>query len=110
MTRISKHIYYNIEESDIELIYKDLVLYFSSDLNAKRFQNKIIDFIKNENFKLKAKYNVEVDFTEMLILSYYLKIEKRGFKVFKRIIDLRINEYYLKKINKDDIIKSKVGE
>ena len=110
MARISKHIYYDIEESDIEIIYKDLVFYFSSDLNATRFQNKIIDFINIENLKLKAKYNIEVDLSDMLMISYYIKIEKRGFRVYKRKLNLENNEYYLIKITKDDIIKSKVGE
>lgn len=110
MARVSKNIYYNIEESDISLNYKDLILYFSSDFNANRFKTKILDFIALENYKLKAKYNVEVDFTDMLIISFYEKIEKRGFKVYKKVVDLDHNEKYLIKINKDDIINSKVGE
>ena len=110
MARVSSHIYYNIDESDIELRYKDLVFYFSSEFNIERYRNKIIRFIEEENYKLKAKYNVEVDLSDMLMISYYMKIEKRGFRVYKRIIDLDHNENKLIKISKDDIIKSKVGE
>lgn len=110
MARVSKNLYYNIEESDISLEYKNLIFFFSSDVNAKRFKTKIIDFIDSENYKLKAKYNIEVDLSEMLLLSYYMKIEKRGFKVLKRELNLENNELCLIKINKNDIIKSKVGE
>lgn len=106
MARVSEHIYYNIEESDISLEYKNLVFFFSSELNAKKFKERILDFIDNENNKLKVKYNIEVDLSEMLLISYYMKIEKRGFKVLKR----ESNNLCLIKITKDDIIKSKVGE
>lgn len=110
MARISKHIYYNIDESDIKLEYKNLEFYFSSDLNASRFKTKILDFIALENHKLKAKYNIEIDLSDMLMISYYMKIEKRGFRVYKKKLNIVNNELCLIKINKDDIIKSKVGD
>ena len=110
MARVSKNIYYNIEDSDIKLNYRDLILYFSSDLNAKRFKEKSNNFVELENQKLKNKYHLELDLSDLLILSYYTKIEKRGFKVYKREIDLDHNENHLIRINKDDIIKSKVGD
>ena len=109
MARVSDHIYYDIFESDLSITYKDLIMYFSSEFNLTRFQNKILNFIKEENSKLKVKYNVEVEFDEMLIIAYYKKIEKRGFRVYKKInyID---GEFYLQLITDNDIIKSKVGE
>lgn len=110
MARISNHIYYDIDESDIKLEYNNLVFYFSSDFNLNRYQNKIIDFITLENYKLKAKYNIKVDFSEMLLISYYTKIEKRGFRIYKKQTDLLNNKLCLVKIDKNDIIKSKVGE
>ena len=110
MARISKHIYYDIDESDIKLEYNNLVFYFSSDFNLNRYKNKIIDFIKLENYKLEAKYNIKVDFSEMLLISYYMKIEKRGFRVYKKEIDLKNNKICFVKFDKNDIIKSKVGD
>lgn len=109
MARVSNHVYYDIYESDISIQYKDLIMFFSSEFNANRFQNKILNFIKEENDKLKSKYNVIVEFDEMLIIAYYKKIEKRGFRVYKKVI-YADNEYYLQLITEDDIIKSKVGE
>ena len=110
MARVSKNIYYNIEESDITLEYHNLIFYFSSDLNAKKFKTRVLDFIDTENYKLKCRYNVEIDLGDMLLISYYMKIEKRGFKVLKRELNIASNELYLIKITKNDIIKSKVGE
>lgn len=109
MARVSDHVYYDIFESDLSITYKDLIMYFSSEFNLTRFQNKILNFIKEENSKLKVKYNVEVEFDEMLIIAYYKKIEKRGFRVYKKInyVD---GEFYLQLITDNDIIKSKVGE
>lgn len=108
MARVSKNLYYNIDDSDIKLEYGSLIFYFSSDLNLQRYKSRIIDFTMVENYKLKAKYNVQVDLSDMLMISYYMKIEKRGFRVYKKEID--DEKLYLIKINKDDIIKSKVGE
>lgn len=108
MARVSKHLYYNIDDSDISLSYNNLLLYFSSDLNAERFKSRIIDYINLENSKLKVKYNVDLDLTDMLIISYYNKVEKRGFRIYKEVT--YNDELCLKKVNKDDIIKSKVGE
>ena len=110
MARVSKNIYNDINESDLFIQYKDLILYFSSDVNVNRYQTKIINFINEENIKLKIKYNVTVDFSEMLIIAFYKKIEKRGFRVYKKVFDISNNEYYLQNINEHDIISSKVGE
>lgn len=110
MARVSKHVYYNIEESDISLEYKNLIFFFSSELNRDRYRTKILDFIDSENYKMKVKYNLEIDFSDMLLISYYSKIEKRGFKVLKRELNIATNELCLIKITKNDIIKSKVGE
>lgn len=109
MARVSEHVYYDIFESDISIQYKDLIMFFSSEFNATRFQNKILNFINEENSKLKVKYNVEVEFDDMLIIAYYKKIEKRGFRVYKKV-NYSDSEYYLQLITEDDIIKSKVGE
>ena len=109
MARVSNHVYYDIFESDISIQYKDIIMFFSSEFNANRFQNKILNFIKEENDKLKSKYNVIVEFDEMLIIAYYKKIEKRGFRCYKKIY-YETEEYYLQIITEDDIIKSKVGE
>ena len=35
---------------------------------------------KDDN-KIKAKYKVDINLTNYLLLAYYKKIEKRGFKV-----------------------------
>ena len=37
--------------------------------------------IFEETNKIKAKYKVDINLTNYLLLAYYKKIEKRGFKV-----------------------------
>ena len=55
--------------------------YFSSVFNLKRFVNNYDYFVEEETNKLKAKYKVNIDIYDYLVMVFYKKIEKRGFKV-----------------------------
>lgn len=101
--RKSVNLFYDMNESFISYEVSDLIFYFSSDFNKERFINQYREYIKNENYKLKCKYNVNINFDKMLLISFYKKIEKRGYKVLNKQNDLKI-------VNSYDIIYSKVGE
>lgn len=80
MSRLGK-IYYNIYDSDYVVEYREFKFYFSSLLYMKKFKNELKDYINDESFKIKNKYMFYLESDEYLALSYYKKIEKRGFYV-----------------------------
>lgn len=81
----ARGIYYDIKESDyytkLNVNNEEIVLYFSSLFLRKKFIENVGTFIHNENIKLSLLYKIDIDATKLLILSYYKKIEKRGFRV-----------------------------
>ena len=76
-----KRVEYDINKSEYYFKVNKLTLFFSSKFNKTRFENGFIDFVNEETNKIKAKYKVDINLTNYLLLTYYKKIEKRGFKV-----------------------------
>lgn len=78
-------IYLDLKESDYKLNYNGLIYYFSSELYMNKFKNNVKQFIVEETAKLKTKYKINIYFDTMLTISYYKKIEKRGFRIVCKI-------------------------
>lgn len=76
-----KRVEYNINKSEYYFRINKLTFFFSSKFNKSRFENGFIDYVNDETNKIKAKYKVNINLTDYLLLAYYKKIEKRGFKV-----------------------------
>ena len=67
------------------------------NLNDSPFFLRIHDFmfyIRYETLKLNIRYKMIVNADEMLLLSYYKKVEKRGFKVMYKGVELE-KDYYI---------------
>lgn len=47
-----------------------------------KFANSVMRYVDEESTKLKLKYGMNLSFEIYLMLSYYKKIEKRGFRVY----------------------------
>ena len=77
-----KGICLNLNESEYYFKYKGFVFYFSSKFYKKKFADEISSFIETETFKLQVKYNLNINFDILFMLSLYKKIEKRGFRVY----------------------------
>ena len=76
-----KRVEYDVNKSEYYFKVNKLTLFFSSKFNKTRFENGFIDYVNEETNKIKAKYKVNINLTNYLLLTYYKKIEKRGFKV-----------------------------
>lgn len=74
-------VYNNINESPYSIRKKDLIFYFSSEFNLKRFNKGCLEYVNNETSKIISKYHISGNFEKYLLVAYYLKIEKRGFKI-----------------------------
>ena len=85
---------YELEDSPFFLRIDDLMFYFSSDFYRKKFENEYKDYLKNETLKLNVKYRMIVYADEMLLLSFYKTIEKRGFKVKYKGVEIE-KDYYI---------------
>ena len=83
-------VYNIIEDSVFYQDKKGLRFYFSSEFNKKRFKKGVDLFIKTENRKVENRYKVRIDLDQFMAITFYKRIEKRGFRVF----DLD-NKYYL---------------
>lgn len=76
-----KRVEYNINNSEYYTKVNNLKFYFTSLFNKRRFEDNFNLFIEEEHNKLKAKYHVNLDIYNYLLVVFYKKIEKRGFKV-----------------------------
>ena len=76
-----KRVEYDINQSEYYFRVNKLTFFFSSKFNKTRFENGFIEYVREETNKIKAKYKVDINLTNYLLLAYYKKIEKRGFKV-----------------------------
>lgn len=87
-------IFYELNDSPFFLRIGDFVFTFSSQLYKTKFENTYKDYINKETLKLNVKYNTCIYADEMLLLDLYKKIEKRGFKVKYKSIEIE-KDYYI---------------
>lgn len=87
-------IYYNIDKSPY--VYKTVYFdfYFSSQFYLNKFKREVYDYIDIEQNKLKVKFRHLVSFERILMLDYYTKVEKRGFKVYDKLKEKFIENDY----------------
>lgn len=95
-----KRVEYNLNNSQYELRIDDLLFIFSSEFNKTRFELNYRDYVEEENNKLSARYGVYIDLEKYLLVAFYLKIEKRGFKVLtcKNNDIIELNRDYIFKL------------
>lgn len=82
----------NIKESIYKFEFQEYIFYFSSEFYLKRFKDKVEEFIKLENIKLKNKYKVNIDLSLYFAVCLYKKIEKRGFYITHKEMKFKITE------------------
>lgn len=95
---MSKRVEYDISKSEYSYKYKDLIFFFSSQFNRNRFVLGFNNYVSEETNKLKVKYHVNISLENFLLVAYYKKIEKRGFRVLtykeNDIIELNNNHTF----------------
>lgn len=87
-------VYYEIEDSPFFLRVNDFMFYFSSKFLLDKYERTYKDYLRNETLKLNVKYKMIVYADEMLLLSLYKTVEKRGFKVKYKGVELE-KDYYI---------------
>lgn len=87
-------VFYELDNSPFFLRINDFMFYFTSKFYMEKFKNEYVSYIRSETLKLNIKYKMIVDADEMLLLSFYKQIEKRGFKVKYKGVDIE-KDYYI---------------
>lgn len=80
-----KGICFDLKESPYYFKDKGIVFYFSSEFYRKKFVNNFETYIEEETFKLQSKYGITINFDLVFMISFYKKIEKRGFLIYDEV-------------------------
>lgn len=98
----SKDVYQNIEDSIFFTQKGKMIFYFSSEFNRRRFEKSYKEYIREQTARIKNKYHVNIKLDEYLLIALYKKIEKRGFRIFKKSSEEleKISEYDIFEIRK----------
>lgn len=96
---MQKRVYLDLNESTYSINYEGLTFYFSSTFNETRFLNNVDNFVKMESLKMTNRYNVKANWNLILLISYYKKIEKRGFRIETDSGRINPNEIIFAKLN-----------
>ena len=86
-------IYKDLKESEYIFTFYDFKFYFSSKFYFNKFLKEYDSYIKNEIDKLKISFKCDVVANSPLLLLLYKRIEKRGFRVLYKGIELK--DYYI---------------
>lgn len=73
--------------------FGEYIFYFSSKLYLTKFKEGVLNYIILENAKITNKYKIKINVTSYLSVSFYKKIEKRGFRVIDKNSGLEIDEF-----------------
>ena len=82
----------NIKESNYFTLKYGLIFYFSSELYLNKFLNNVDNFVTIESLKMKNKYQINSNLELYFAISYYKKIEKRGFYIYDDALKREITE------------------
>lgn len=85
-------VYLKLDESDLKCIRGGMIFYFSREIYKKKFEKNVEEFIDIENIKLNLRYNMNSNLYLFLLISYYKKCEKRGFRIYDTINSRYVKE------------------
>lgn len=74
-------IFYNLKESVFKFDTGKIEFYFSTELNLKKFRERIIENRKKINESLSNRFSLEIVNENLSDIILYRKIEKRGFLI-----------------------------
>ena len=75
-------IYLNLLESNYKITINNFTFYFSSKNYLQKFTDNVKFYIEQEQAKFIIKYGIYISLSTYFMISYYKKIEKRGFRIY----------------------------
>lgn len=89
--KTTRGIYNDLKESDYSYNFEGLTFFFSSKKYQEKFKNNVKEYVINERIKNYVKYKVHNSFEIYYAISFYKKIEKRGFRIIANNKELNEN-------------------
>lgn len=89
-------VYKDVKASPFMVEYADICFHFSSLFNLRRFKTGVDSYVKDEELKIRNKYQLEIKLNKYLSIAYYKKIEKRGFYVSFQGVEFEEIYYIIK--------------
>ena len=86
----------NLKESSYYIDLFGLRFFFSSKLYLEKFKNNVNEYINFEAMKICNKYKIPIILNRYLAISYYKRIEKRGFRIIEKDTKEEINYLFFK--------------
>jgi len=83
---IKYNIEYDIERSNFKVEFNSLVYYFTSETVAKKFKERVQDYVNQQNLQFISKYGFELKgkIVDFFAISLYKKMERRGFRIYSK--------------------------
>lgn len=85
--KTSRGIYLNLKESPFVYEKYGIKFYFSSEFYRKKFRDCARQFVDEENMKLEVRFKNPINAQLYLLLVFYRKVEKRGYRVIYNNIE-----------------------
>ena len=82
-------VYQDIKETVFNYEIYDLCFHFSSLFNLTRFKQNVETYVKIEEMKIINKYQLQIDMKKYLAIAFYKKIERRGFFITSKDLELK---------------------
>lgn len=90
--KTKRGIYLNLEESEYFVIKSGLIFYFSSKQYLDKFVNEVDKYVKEQSIQINIKYKIYINVELYLLIAFYKRIEKRGFRIYDDIKKKEISE------------------
>lgn len=81
-------VYNDLKKSPFNLHIDGYTLYFSSVFHRNKFKKEYKEYIKENSLKFKNRYKIDINLDEVFLLSFYKRVENRGFLVYYQNIPL----------------------
>lgn len=82
----------DLKRSNYKFSFNGLTYYFSTPKNVERFSKGLHEYIEQEQIKFQNRYKTTIKLKTFLIIEYYRKIEKRGFRIYDELSKKEITE------------------
>lgn len=101
MPATRRGIYHNLKESEYAISNQEIALFFSSEVNRKKYMERYFEHRIEYKEKPKKQVLDTMNYTILADIELYKRIEKRGFRVWLKghtLTEKELDTYCLRKM------------